>query len=699
MQKRIFIVLIIAALFAAGIISPAVSAAGTADGKEIRDGDFVRIGEENLDFSSFADLGATYIAATSNGNNRPDVAYLIEIDSSTSTVSFKKTDPSVKLETKYFAGNITTAREYVFVESLTWCYVLPEDSSFALDIRGEPLVDNKMTIILTGNPGESYKVSVDGEPLSYMGKTTITMPRNEKAPSVEIPYTPTEARIHEITAECVKSYIPLKPDEKLESREISISVNAKRQKVKITVELSNDAAAGYFASGDKLKLSGTIENIKYADPKIEKVYLYLTGRNLNANGVSLDDKEAVIDGNEGTFTLVEEKDFDPGTGEWEYLWENTGEFEPGTYTIYVVTQPYGHLTTLDTGLTPGSTELYLSDKSIHVKFAEENGGTFAQGDILYSYWSARGSPDEVRWYIIGQNFLKTGIEKDFSIYTKDQKIGEDAPQGVWGFVYDRYFSKDMDPGNYYLVYQHPGDNGDFDVWPDYENTDFTSLSSSFGESASLAGRPSDNCAEALRQLIDNILCDDLCIIADLTIESPRISIEQVDNIEIGDKLKIKGKTNYAGEGIAVDGTEVDDHLSLRIERLNFDIPEENAAMQLESVTRIVPENIIPYEGERTFAFDEIDTAIWFAGTYQAIVTNIDTGFSESIMFTVGGEGTEADSSTLQVPADPTADPDTTLEPLPPIIDYTGQTEPTEPTSPGFLLAPLAFAAAFILRRK
>ncbi|MBP3443433.1 MAG: hypothetical protein J6J70_01765 [Methanocorpusculaceae archaeon] len=122
-------------------------------------------------------------------------------------------------------------------------------------------------------------------------------------------------------------------------------------------------------------------------------------------------------------------------------------------------------------------------------------------------------------------------------------------------------------------------------------------------------------------------------------------------------------------------------------------------MQLATVARVVPENIIPYAGERTYEFAEIDTSTWFAGTYMATVTNIDTGFSESITFTVGGEGVEQDSATLQVPSDPLEAPDTSLEPLPPIIDYSEPVEPEEPKSPGFLLAPLAFTAAFILRRK
>ena len=683
-HKIHLVLFVIAALFAAGIVSPAVSAAGTADGKEIQSGDYVLIGEKGLNFTAFTNEGYTWMVANNVGNTQFTIAggTNIEIPANIATglnyYQASSTDFS------------TAGQKYCIVENT-------DKFPFSLTTSDKALVNKPMTITLKGKPGATYKVSVEGG--STLGTPTITRDSDSsKEQEAEFTFTPTEAGTYTIVAECTHAYFDIPEEEK--KKTLTISVSATKQNVKMTVKLPADAASGIMASGDIIKLSGTIENAEYAETEISNVYLYITGRNLDANGVSLDDKEAVIDGEVSTFTPVDEFTLKEGTGTWEYDWKTTGLFEPGTYTIYAVTQMKGQFSALDIGITPASAELYLSDKSIHVKFAEENGGLFTQGDVMYSYWSARGSPDKVRWYIIGQNFLETGLAEDFSLYTADQKKGENAPQGVWGFLYDRYFSKNIDPGNYYLVFQHPGHNGELDVFPEgVDNGAFSSLKTTFGESTSLAGRPSDNCAEALRQLIDNILCDDLCIIADLTIEAPWISVDQVEHIEIGDKLKIKGKTNYAGEGTPVDGSLVENTFSLRIERLNFDITEENAAMQLASVARVIPENIIPYSGERTFAFDEIDTATWFEGTYQATVTNIDTGFSESITFTVGGEGTVEDSSTLNVPSDPTAEPHETLDPLPPIERYEEPTEPAAPKSPGFLLAPLAVAAAFILRRK
>ena len=690
-MKKALLLLIIAALFAAGIVSPAVSAAGTADGKDIliEDNEYVLTGENGLNFSEFASGGYNFLLIQ-QGNS------LIDITNPNSVNIDEFVEPG-----KYFRSESGTA----FVGGMQ-CFVADKkDERFSfqfVDKDGNKLtsittlINKAPEIYLQGKPGYSYDVTTSDGTIQYSISRKPDSNGDFKT-KINVPALDT-AQTYIINAKPVNDFW------KEEEISLSIRVEAKTMNIKMSVEIPADAKSGIFAAGDIIELSGSIENFKYADPAITNVYLYITGRNLDANGVNLETKQPVVDGQTGTFTATE---YDSEKGTWEYKWETAnGRFEPGTYTIYAVAELsgrpiVGHLTTaLDYGLTPGSTELYLSDKSIHVKFAEENGGTFTQGDVMYSYWSARGSPDKVRWYIIGQNFLETGLAENFSIYTADQEEGKDAPQGVWGFVYDRYVSRDMAAGNYYLVFQHPGYNNEFDVFPDNTgNGYFSALDTTFGESSSLAGRPSSNCAEVLKELIDDILCDDLCIIADLTIETPWISIDQVEHLEIGDKLKIKGKTNYAGEGTPVDGRNVENTLSLRIDRLNFDITEENAAMQLQIVNRVVPENIIPYYGERTYEFDEIDTSTWFAGTYQATVTNIDTGFEESIMFTVGGEGTEADSSTLNVPSNPLEEPYEELEPLPPIERYEEPTEPEEPKSPGFILAPLALGLAVILRRK
>ena len=676
-MKKVLLLLVIAALFAAGIVSPAVSAADTVDGKDVPDKGYVLLGETGLNFSAFSNGGMyTWMAY----GNLADEKFPIANPENVNVPNFIQAGPYYQATDAGVWGTNSCV-----VASPTDFPVQFVDKDGKKIESASAGIDSPITLYLQGKPGATYDISVSGG--GSVSPESGTMTRLSDKPTLTFTFTPPSSGSYTVKAKDRNSD---------ETAEIKIGVGVAQQSVKVTIsKLPDDAVSGIFASGDQILLSGSITNAESITTPITGVYLYVTGMNLDANGVSLDDKEAVIDGDSSTFTSAK---YDEEKHTWEYMWTNTGKFEPGTYTIYAVIETKGQLSALSTGVTPGSTEIYLSHPSVHVKFAEENGGLFTQGDVVYSFWSARGSPTGIRWYIIGPNFIETGIndKSNMWLYTADQEPGKDAPQGLYGFSYDRFFSRDLAAGNYYLVYQHPGFNGKFDVWPTSGNN---YLETNFGESASLEGRPSSNCAEALETLINSAASDDLCVITDITIEPPYISIDQVEHLEIGEALKIKGTTNYAGEGVTADGTEVKNTFSLKVNRLDFDLAEENSAMQLQIVNRVVPKNIIPYYGERTFAFDEIDTSTWFEGTYQATVTNIDTGFEESIMFTVGGEGTQEDSSTLNVPSNPLEEPYEELEPLPPIERYEEPTEPEEPKSPGFILAPFALAAAFILWRK
>ena len=677
-MKKTLLLLVIAALFAAGIISPAVSAAGTADGKDVPIGGYVILGEDGLDFTAFTNSGnydvMVYVGEGADWQNRFSIQNPTSVD----------IDQNLK-EGWYYPANSTEKNPNImmgcYVASVSYYPTLHfEDISGKTVTSLKAVINEDLSFTLKGKPGVTYQIfKNDG----YWDEKTLD---RTSSPTWSLSITPTD--MNPIIVDVYN-----KADNNDHSK-LTISVGEKDDFRTIIFSMtSSDLLNGVFATGDEIRIYGAMEPSLASDGTT--VYLYVTGVNLPASGVNLKG-EPVVDNDPSTFTSTI---FYAAANSWKFDWDTRG-FEPGTYTIYASLEPLGYSDSrVMSGIETKSQNIYLSHPSIHVKFAEENDGLFTKGDYVYSYWSARGSPNKVRWYIIGPNFMETGLAENFPLYTDDQEPGKDAPQGLSGFTYNRFFSNNIAPGNYYLVYQHPGFNREFDVNPNNENGYFTSLTTNFGESASLDGRPSSNCAEALETLINNVRCDDLCVITDITIEPPYISIDQVEHLEIGEALKIKGTTNYAGEGVTADGTEVKNTFSLKVNRLDFDLAEENAAMQLQIVSRVVPQNIIPYYGERTYEFDEIDTSTWFEGTYQATVTNIDTGFEESIMFTVGGEGFEADSSTLNVPSDPLAEPYEELEPLPPIERYEEPTEPEEPKSPGFILAPLALGFAFILRRK
>ena len=465
-------------------------------------------------------------------------------------------------------------------------------------------------------------------------------------------------------------------------------------------EPPEDVINGRFAEGDCILLEGTVSG---ADSDVP-IYLYITGQNLPINGVSLTGTP-IVDGDTSTFT---ETHYSPVLGKWLYYWLTSG-FDPGTYTIHANLQPYGYLeSSTPTGkgaATDLSWEYPISEQSIAAKYSEKNNGYFAQGDYLYSWWIARGSPGanggdtgKLRWYIFGNNYHYTDMNDQIPLIDSD-KLGIEAPWGEYGFTYNRSFTYTLDPGTYYLVYQHPGADNIFDVTPDINTGIFSTLTTTFGESASITAAQNVNAASILTSMISNPLSDDLYVITEFTIEEPWISINNIGNIGVGDKLLINGTTNSAGSDTTADKTEVSDTFSLKINRLDFGDSETNTAMKIPT-DRTTPVSTYPYSGSRIFSFDSIDTTTWYPGTYEAKVTNIDTGFVNSITFTMSGEATVSDSTTDGEKYDPSLSTVPTQEiDTVPTIGPTTQATSTPAQSPGFIFVIPALLLGFVMHSK
>src|SRR5512138_2348656 len=68
----------------------------------------------------------------------------------------------------------------------------------------------------------------------------------------------------------------------------------------------------------------------------DKVYLFITGPGLPANGVTL--TNTALRADQGQFTIVGLDD----NQEWTYLWKTSridSEIDPGTYTVFVTNEP------------------------------------------------------------------------------------------------------------------------------------------------------------------------------------------------------------------------------------------------------------------------------------------------------------------------------------------------------------------------
>jgi hypothetical protein len=91
------------------------------------------------------------------------------------------------------------------------------------------------------------------------------------------------------------------------------------------------AAPPYAVFGNDIPLSGTA-------PGNDFIYLFLTGPNLPADGISLVGGTPVVTGNAASFTRVEVST----DGSWSYTW-NSGSvgrvLDQGTYVIYAIQEP------------------------------------------------------------------------------------------------------------------------------------------------------------------------------------------------------------------------------------------------------------------------------------------------------------------------------------------------------------------------
>ena len=623
--------------------------------------------------------------------SNPGSSYAFKLGEQPAVVSATGTTP-LEMTFQISVNGITAETKYRFSAT---------SSSLQLTVPSELPLDGTGTVIFTGVPGSTYEITLqkgpkfvdtgDGKVIFVNNYTLHITPGWDGTVSLAL-QAPENIKLGSYTITAVNIADPT------ETTTNSVVVGASKMKLRFN-SLFGDTQTGILPIGESITFGGTIES---APMQSVPIYLFLTGRGLPENGVNLLG-EPLVDGDSTSFTIAY---YNPQLDLWSFSWSTSNKFDTGTYTIHANLKPYGFIQSS----TPGteayvdhiSYDLSLTDISIHAKFSEANNGLFAQGDYLYSYWVARGAPNSVRWYIVGTNYLWSGLEKDLPNYVGDDKQGLSVSKGEYGFTYPRNFTMEIDPGNYYLIYQHPGVDGIFNVYPDVDNGEFSVLRTTFGESANVGTMPRENAAYTLQELISKSLSDDYYVVSEFTIEEPYIHITQEDTIEIGTPLVIQGITNYAASEFSADKTDVGNTLSLLINRIDFELTEENAAMALKIVPRVEPEKTVPYDGERPFIFDEIDTSTWFEGTYEAVVTNINTGFSSSMIFNVVGEGVVQDSTTLPVPANPLETPLPLSNEVPVLEDITipEQIEPPV-SSPGFAAVPFALLLAgwFALHRR
>ena len=327
------------------------------------------------------------------------------------------------------------------------------------------------------------------------------------------------------------------------------SVGVKYDEVMVQVQKGavTIVAAGSqsYYLGEEVQLSGT-------NTESQTTYLFVTGPNLPTQGTNLASTDprnyipagatakGVQNGNANSFQNVAVN----GDNTWSWNWGTaTVALDAGTYTIYAVSQPMDANNLANVAY--GTVSVIIKKPFVSATASQS---TVAQGDPVYVTGTAQGQPTNgVAIWILGKNFYVRAT----------QSVNSDAS---FSYQVKGATTSTMYAGQYFIVVQHPMQNGLFDVAPvqltDAGGNQFWAVNTSapLGSGASptidfkLTGAGSlqgSDAAEALVTAINSPNVDDTYTKLQLLVETPVITVTPVGDRHVGDKFTITATTNLA----------------------------------------------------------------------------------------------------------------------------------------------------------
>jgi len=432
------------------------------------------------------------------------------------------------------------------------------------------------------------------------------------------------------------------------------TVKVKVEKGAITITASGDRT---YYIGEEITFSGT-------NTDSDTVYLFVTGPNLNTNGVKADNPTvSTLTGNASTFKVVNVESDD--TWEWKF---DTQDYavDAGTYTFYAVTDTKNRADLSDAEYETISIVLRKGFISSSVSST-----TVAKGDKLFIRGNAQGNPNDIAVWIVGTNHFERYVEsvEDDSSFEFELKSAD---------------TKDLAAGQYFVITQHPMGDGEFNV--DFISTDpvRVGIEGTLGTGTNGfiytgSGRlQGSDAAQALIDLLNNQNVDDTYNKLTFLVQEPWIRIDPISDKYIGTTFTISGTTNLG----------VDNELLVDVKSSAFQPTEKTASGEFSGDAGTV-KVVAGDAGYNTWSF-EVNAAAFKADEYIVKVESIEA------------DTTTTDTFNVLEGVPPTQPPATT----PPTTQPPATTPPTEvpatPASPGFgalvAIAGLGAVAFLVLRR-
>lgn len=310
---------------------------------------------------------------------------------------------------------------------------------------------------------------------------------------------------------------------------------------------------------------------------------------------------------------------------WEYEWDTSKIASlmcEGTYTIIACEGPFSKdiiedkaYGTVSVILKKPFLSALISDTidSLTPQFvsATVSQSSVAQGDGIYITGTASGKPQPgIQIWIFGGGFHL-------------QKIVPVNPDGSYSLRIYGKDTKELSPGQYFVIVQHPMMNHEFDVYPDANGQAVLSNDPKRGvELFSLDGSGSKQGAEAAMALIDamnsnNI--DDIYTKLQFLIEMPKIQFEQISDKHIGEKFTIRAMTNLA----------IDNEIMIEINSSSFDPNQKNYSRAFSGIVKVLKGN----SGMNLIAFD-LDTSTFEPVEYIAKASAILVDVTAEVKFNI-----------------------------------------------------------------
>jgi hypothetical protein len=376
-----------------------------------------------------------------------------------------------------------------------------------------------------------------------------------------------------------------------------VTVTALKGVISITA-----AGSQSYYIGEKIKFKGT-------STASTSVFLSLRGVNVIPRKL---DEFSIISENNNSNSFVEV--FVKSDGTWSYTWDTltVGKFlRAGTYSIYALEGPVSPTNIDDEAF--GSISIIIKKPFVSCTASQS---TVAQGDSISLTGVAEGlSRQKVQIWIFGNTFfLQDTVQTDTAS----------------SFVYTLSPSKtkQLTPGQYFVVVQHPMLNNIFDVYLDNTKKSVVSIYPEVGTPLFAIEGPGSlyggAAAEALVGAINDPAIDDTYSKCRFLVESPIIRFDLIGHKHIGDLFTITATTNLA----------VDSEILVEVYSTAFDPEIKYESGKFSGATGTV--KVLRGESGLNKISFYLDSSTFFPDEYIVKAFALNSGITDSFIFYLTG---------------------------------------------------------------